>query len=158
MLGAIFAGTYELFKCFSQPTDGSYRAGPDFNITVDGCWQYELGSWFNFGPRICLLSFLCPCVALGSVNEQIGRKGWPYCALYFLNPLCCGTWAVTDTRFKFMMRFGILDEGPMRNFCLAMWCTSCVLIQMLQEVENQKNSSPLYDADHPEVKISSTKT
>jgi len=57
-----------------------------------------------------------------------------------------------------MMRFGILDEGPMRNFCLAMWCTSCVLIQMLQEVENQKNSSPLYDADHPEVKISSTKT
>ena len=70
-----------------------------------------------------LLSLFCPCVALGRINESIGRKGWPYCCFYFLSPIFCGVWAVTDTRFKFMMRYGILDEGPMRNFCLACWCS-----------------------------------
>ena len=56
-----------------------------------------------------------------------------------------------------MMRYGILDEGPMRNFCLALCCSGCIMAQMLQEIEYQKAKvTNVYATDSPTIKISST--
>jgi hypothetical protein len=57
------------------------------------------------------------------------------------------------------MRYGILDEGPARNFLLAAFCSGCVLAQMLQEIEYQQNKvTDMYATDSPTIKITSTKT
>ena len=64
-------------------------------------WKhYKLGSCCERSVKLGLTSLCCPCIALGRINESIGRKGWPYCCLYILQPLFCGIWAITDTRFK----------------------------------------------------------
>jgi len=81
-------------------------------------------------PRVCVITYFCPCVTAGKVAEKTGREGAVHCALFVLVP------PVSDV-LRCLVRGDIRQsdgcEDRLVDLCVHVWLWPCALCQEARE-------------------------
>jgi len=90
----------------------------------------------------CLMSFFCPCVMLGQIQEKMGLGKCMVIVLAYIAGYLLGLpmglllfVVVFYVRGVMRSRFHIEGDG-LSDCCASFWCTPCVLAQMARQLYN----------------------
>eukprot|EP00475_Leptophrys_vorax_P017406 TRINITY_DN2407_c0_g1_i1.p1 TRINITY_DN2407_c0_g1~~TRINITY_DN2407_c0_g1_i1.p1 ORF type:complete len:380 (-),score=83.99 TRINITY_DN2407_c0_g1_i1:154-1293(-) len=119
-------------------------------------WKSSLCcSWTDqFG--FCCYSCICPCKAFGdNVEATRGEQGKAACMSYCMVNMCCMGFMLASIERSFVRKkLGIQAScGGCEDFCVHLFCNSCAMTQMKEEIEHEKEQirEVLFNAQEEEM-------